>query len=255
MLPPALVKLAHAIEARDPFTAGHLWRMQCYAEALARALDYNEPEREQARAAALLHDLGKIALPETILARKGLLEDEEIAWMRRHPRIGFELLSDQGLPEPVLEAVLHHHERWDGIGYPDRLKNEAIPELARLIALCDAYDNMTSWRPYRKAPFAPSRTLIELSKHAERQFDPRQVKLFSALVAAGELSSIYGCSAPRTRVARCPDCGAVLPFETEHEAGAALLCPGCRQELAIESRSGLELEIKKTGRKLSELPP
>jgi putative nucleotidyltransferase with HDIG domain len=255
LLPPALVQLAHAIEARDPYTAGHLWRLAQYAESLAGALGYSDSDLELVRAAVLLHDLGKIAVPEALLARKGLLEENEIALMRHHPRVGHQLLSEQRLPEPVLGAVLHHHERWDGIGYPDRLKKDATPELARLIGLCDAYENMTSWRPYRKAPFAPSRALIELNKHAERQFDPRMVKAFAELADAGALPPIFGCSGPGTRVVRCLACGALLPLNQEHQSGATIICPGCHLQFEVISRSGQDVEVRKTGRLWGDLPP
>jgi HD-GYP domain-containing protein (c-di-GMP phosphodiesterase class II) len=244
-----------AVERRDPFTGGHLWRMAAYADLLGRALGLSEGRLAGARQAACLHDLGKLGVPEALLAREGLLEDHEVPIVRRHPRLGWELLDDNPIDPEVRSAVLHHHERWDGGGYPGRLKREAIPELARLIGVCDAFDAMTSPRPYRQKPMSPARAIEELIKHSERQFDPLAVERLARLHREGALAVIVGRSEPAVRLGVCSDCGPIVPLRADQELGATVICPRCSRELAIASIQDERRELIATGRTLRELPP
>lgn len=166
-----------AIDARDHETTGHSFRVAHYALALARDL---ELEPEQLRAiewGALLHDVGKIAVPDAILRKTGRLTEEEWHVMRQHPSWGFEMLADVKFLESELEIVYSHHERWDGGGYPRGLRREEIPLAARIFAVADTYDSITSDRPYRRAR-GHSEAVTELCRVAGTQLDPEVVETF-----------------------------------------------------------------------------
>ncbi|MBC7106872.1 MAG: HD-GYP domain-containing protein, partial [Firmicutes bacterium] len=146
----------------------------------AHELALSESLAEEAYMAALLHDLGKVAVPQEILLKPGPLADEEREEIRQHPVLGVMILQPAGFPPGVLVAIRHHHEDYDGGGYPDGLRGEEIPLAARLIRVADAFDAMTSARPYRE-PMAPEEALRELRRGAGRQFDPVLVELFLRL--------------------------------------------------------------------------
>jgi diguanylate cyclase (GGDEF)-like protein len=177
----AAASLAKAVDERDVYTGRHSERVGELAARIARRLGLDEPEVELTRLAASLHDLGKLAIPEEILRKPGELNDSERLVLQRHPQIGFRMLESLGV-EPVAEWVLHHHERWDGDGYPDRLRAEEIPLGARIIFVADAYDAMTSERVYRE-PFSAREALDELERCSGSQFDPVVVDAFSEELA------------------------------------------------------------------------
>ncbi|HEY2940617.1 MAG TPA: diguanylate cyclase [Gaiellaceae bacterium] len=177
----AAASLARAVDARDVYTGSHSQRVAELAARTARRLGLPDEDIELTRLAASLHDLGKLAVPEEILRKPGPLTDPERIVLERHPQIGFRMLESLGV-DPVADWVLHHHERWDGSGYPDGLPGAQIPLGARIIFVADAYDAMTSERVYRRR-VAPSEAIAELERCAGTQFDP---EIVSAL--AGELS-------------------------------------------------------------------
>jgi diguanylate cyclase (GGDEF)-like protein/putative nucleotidyltransferase with HDIG domain len=169
----AAASLARAVDARDVYTGSHSQRVADLAARTARRLGMPEEEVELTRLAASLHDLGKLAIPEEILRKPGPLTDPERMVLERHPQIGFRMLESLGV-DPVADWVLHHHERWDGSGYPDGLPGERIPLGARIIFVADAYDAMTSERVYRRR-VAPEQAIAELKRCAGSQFDPEIV--------------------------------------------------------------------------------
>jgi diguanylate cyclase (GGDEF)-like protein len=174
----AAASLAKAVDARDAYTGSHSERVGDLAARIARRLDVDEAETELIRLAASLHDLGKLAIPEEILRKPGVLSESERLVLERHPQIGYRMLESLGV-EPIAEWVLHHHERWDGTGYPDGLRGEQIPLGARIIFVADAFDAMTSERVYRD-PLSELEALAELERCAGTQFDPAIVEAFSA---------------------------------------------------------------------------
>jgi diguanylate cyclase (GGDEF)-like protein len=173
----AAASLAKAVDARDAYTGSHSERVGDLAARIARRLGADESQVELTRLAASLHDLGKLAIPEEILRKPGALNESERLVLQRHPQIGHRMLESLGV-EPIAEWVLHHHERWDGDGYPNRLRGEEIPLGARIIFVADAYDAMTSERVYRR-PLTPREALEELERCAGTQFDPVIVEAFS----------------------------------------------------------------------------
>jgi len=173
----AAASLAKAVDARDVYTGSHSERVGELSARIARRLGIDEPQIELTRLAGSLHDLGKLAIPEEILRKPSALNESERLVLQRHPQIGYRMLESLGV-EPIAEWVLHHHERWDGGGYPDRLRGEEIPLGARIIFVADAFDAMTSERVYRK-PLSDRDAVSELERCAGSQFDPAIVGAFS----------------------------------------------------------------------------
>jgi len=169
--------LAAAVEARDPYTHGHTQRVEEYAVIMAGALGCDEAEVSAIRRASVLHDIGKIGIEDAILRKQGRLEPEEELRMQRHPVIGVDMLKGIDFLDPVLALIRNHHERWDGNGYPDQLREDEIPLGARILAVADALDAMTSDRPYRAArTFEYAKT--EILKGSATHFDPEVVTAF-----------------------------------------------------------------------------
>ncbi len=172
-----LVALANAVEAKDPSTSHHCDRLAGLAVGLAQLTGLDAETVEAIGYGAALHDVGKIGVAETILRKPGRLTEAEWAEVRRHPEVGARIVAPLRLGSVVAPIVRAHHERWDGSGYPDRLRGEAIPAGARIVALVDAFDAMTHDRPYRAG--RPVETaLAELRREAGRQFDPELTALF-----------------------------------------------------------------------------
>ena len=178
----AMQVLTAAASARDRETDAHAHRVVQLAEVTARQLELPEKEQRLMRLAALVHDIGKIGIPDAILHKPGPLTHEEWAIMRRHPEIGRQILEQAGGVFGTLPAVVGaHHERWDGQGYPLGLKGEEIPLAARILSVVDSYDAMTWPRPYRE-PFSPAQARIEIQRCAGYQYDPGVVQAFLAVL-------------------------------------------------------------------------
>jgi putative two-component system response regulator len=178
--------LALAIEANDPYTRGHSERVAEIGTSLARELDLSEGQIETVRNAGVLHDIGKIGISETILQKPGPLTQEELTVVQDHPEIGEKICKPLRSANKVLTVIRHHQERFDGDGYPDGLKDEEIPVEARIIAVADAFDAMTSPRPYRP-PMAIRQVLATLKRESGTQWDPEIVDIFLNLIERGEI--------------------------------------------------------------------
>ena len=170
--------LALAIEAKDFNTYDHLRRVGVYAEEIAKELGLREAELQALRAAALLHDIGKLAIPEHIISKPGRLTAVEFEKMKIHPVIGAEILDSVEFPYPVVPIVIAHHEKWDGTGYPDGLKAEEIPIGARILTVVDCFDAMTSHRQYRRA-MPPDDVMRYIVSESGKSFDPRVVEILA----------------------------------------------------------------------------
>lgn len=169
--------LAKAIDAKDSYTRGHSDRVTEYAVAIAHELDISDRETEMIKQAGLLHDIGKIGLPEAILNKPYKLSLGEFDEIRKHPSIGSDIIAPISFYPMVKKYVRHHHEKFDGSGYPDRIKGEDIPLGARILAVADAYDAMTSDRSYRNR-LSPETAIKELQRYSGTQFDPVIVEAF-----------------------------------------------------------------------------
>lgn len=177
----ALNTLTAALQARDDTSLQHLERVASYAVALGKKVELASKDLVDIYCAALLHDLGKIGIPEDILNKPGSLTNEEFAEIRKHPEIGTQILETLIQSERVSSIILHHHEFYNGTGYPSGLAKDEIPLGARIIAVVDAYDAMISNRPYRRAK-THEEAVAELIRCAGVQFDPRIVMHFLEIV-------------------------------------------------------------------------
>jgi putative nucleotidyltransferase with HDIG domain len=174
--------LSRALEARDPYTRGHSVRVTAIAEAIARRLGWDEGQLELLKVGGPLHDVGKLGVSEEVLAKPGRLDEQELAQIREHPKLGARILLRVAALRGALPYVLYHHERWDGAGYPTGRAGEQIPLEARVLAVADAFDAMTSDRPYRPA-LDREEALAEVARCAGTQFDPEIVRIFLELFA------------------------------------------------------------------------
>ncbi|NLB42629.1 MAG: HD-GYP domain-containing protein, partial [Clostridiales bacterium] len=163
--------LTAAIEAKDEYTEGHSRRVEHYVEQMAEKMKFPPNRIESIKVAALLHDIGKIGVKDSILGKPGRLTDEEFESVQQHPSIGVRILEEANLSEEVIDAIHHHHEYYNGNGYPDNQKGNEVPLDAYIIGAIDAYDAMTSDRPYRKA-FSKEKAISILKKERGEQFHP-----------------------------------------------------------------------------------
>jgi len=170
--------LALAIEAKDFITHDHLQRVRVYATELANDLGLSEADKEALRAAALLHDIGKLAVPEHIISKPGRLSEEEFEKMKIHPIIGAEILEQVEFPYSVVPIVRSHHEKWDGTGYPDGLKGEEIPIGARILSAVDCLDALASDRQYRRA-LPLQEAMARVAEESNKAFDPRVISMLA----------------------------------------------------------------------------
>ena len=166
-----ILAFSEALDAKDQYTAGHSSRVKEYSVGIAQHMKLSENEIERLKKAALLHDIGKIGIPDVVLHKKTKLTEDEFAIIKSHPEIGATILKSIKFFKDIALSVYHHHERYDGKGYPQGIHGERIPLHARIIAVADSFDAMTSSRPYRKA-FPLETALAEIEKNKGMQFDP-----------------------------------------------------------------------------------
>ncbi len=169
--------LAYTLEEKDPYTSGHSERVCYYSDFISKRLSFSAKDRSELQIASYLHDIGKIGISNRFINKKGTLTPTDWAIIKQHTKKSIELLIPLNLSPSILSYIQHHHERFDGTGYPDGLAGEQIPLGARIIAISDSYDSMTSDRPYRK-PLSNGDAKNELMKNAGKQFDPTLVSLF-----------------------------------------------------------------------------
>jgi len=176
--------LVSAVEAKNPYAYKHSKKVNTYAVALAERIGLSPDDVLKVSTAALLHDIGIISIPDRVLGKKGELNSGDWQAIRAHPKLGATIVSNIPSLIPCVSSILHHHERWDGTGYPDGLKGEEIPLEARILAIADSFAAMTSARPYRSA-LSQEEILQELRKGSGTQFDPKLVEIFISMIQAG----------------------------------------------------------------------
>lgn len=187
VLPQPFMPLTAAIDAKDSYTFIHSMNVSKYAVILAEALGMNSNDIEIIRDAGLLHDIGKISIPERILQKTSKLTDEEYAIMKTHVENSTKMIRYLPDMDYVIPAVVGHHERYDGTGYPRGLAGQNIPYMARILTIADCFDAMTAKRPYKQA-LSVEYAVNELEKNSGTQFDPVLVKKFVELIHEGKIS-------------------------------------------------------------------
>ena len=230
----SLLVMAWVVEARDPYTGGHLWRVSRYAALLCERSGIAMQQCARIAIGGFLHDLGKVGIPDAILRKADKLTDAEYAVIKTHPEVGARMLAGHPLAELVRDAVLLHHETPDGRGYPGGMAGTDIPVSARVVGLSDAFDAMTSTRPYRVGmPVGQALEVIE--SQLGRQFDDTLGRHFLALGQEGLLEHIAGHSDDGIPMQRCPMCDSTLVIRREQRAGDALFCRNCGGGYRLES--------------------
>lgn len=243
----SLLTLAWVVEARDPYTGGHLWRVSRYAALLCETAGLPKDQTARIAMGGFLHDLGKVGVPDAILRKRGKLDDQEYAVIQTHPAVGARLLAGHPLAHLVLDAVLLHHEMPNGKGYPKRLTGRDIPTTARIVGLCDAFDAMTSTRPYRIG-MPISQALSVIQSQLGLQFDAELGHQFLSLGQQGLLDHIAGHSDDGIPLQSCLMCGPTLVVRREQGVGDKVFCRECGGGYRLEAgREGAMPEAMATG--------
>lgn len=252
--------LALAIDAKDQFTHQHILRVQRYAVATAQQMGIAGDELKAIETGALLHDIGKLGVPEYVLLKPGHLSPDEFNKIKEHPRIGADILDPVKFPWPVLPVVKYHHERWDGTGYPEGLKGEDIPRTARILAVADVYDALTSSRSYRAA-WNHERAIVEIRNKAGSHFDPSVVRAFVQVVDEVRDQIKRTMDDPDTLISR--NSQDELPITTPRSAAAVRTIQRSSSELwalyevsqTLSASIGLDDTLEILGRKLLAIFP
>jgi len=241
-----LYSMAFLVEARDPYTGGHLWRVSQFSVRLALACGFSKQQAVIAGLGGFMHDLGKVGVPDSILNNKGKLSDNEYAVMKTHPDLGAQVLQGHPLAPLAMEAVLGHHERIDGRGYPAGLNGSSMSNAAKIVGLADAFDAMTSTRPYRKG-MALEAAIEQLAINLDTQFDRSFGLNFIAQAKSGELDDIIGHSDAGIPMHTCPMCGPVVVVHKHHKIGDAVHCRVCGNGFSTQKQHG-EMKLEATGK-------
>lgn len=229
--------LIKAIEAKDPYTAGHVWRVSQYAKMIAEKLGWDKQKVASIEAGAMMHDLGKIGVGDAILQKDGKLSDKEFQEIRKHPAIGVHLIESSAFLSQYINSVLSHHERYDGRGYPEGLAGKEIPIEGRIIAVADTFDALTSHRPYRKALDTVEAIRI-IKEQSGTQFDPKIVEIFISLWWKSHFLEIILHSAPGIPLVKCPEHGEIIERSMHAKPGDQAYCAACKKSFQLEEQEG-----------------
>jgi HD-GYP domain len=246
----SLFVMASMVEARDPYTGGHLWRVSQFSRILAEDGGLTLNVTARIALGGFLHDLGKIGVPDAILNKPDKLNMEEYEVIKTHPEVGNRLLAEHPLADLVRSVILSHHEMPDGRGYPHGLSGAAISTDASIVGICDAFDAMTSTRPYRQG-MPTEKALDIIRENLGRQFHQTWGQRFIRLGENGRLDHIVGHSEPGIPLQECPICGPTIVVTRRHLQGDRVYCRSCGSE-AVVDRSGSRLSIAPTGKRGSK---
>jgi len=242
----SLLVMAWVVEARDPYTGGHLWRVAQMVRVLAQDAGLSPAEISHATVGGFLHDLGKVAVPDAVLRKADKLDDAEYDVIKTHPEAGWRMLSGHPLAAFAEAGVRCHHERPDGRGYPRGLAAGEIPRDALLISVADAFDAMTSSRPYR-AGMPIDRALGIVEENLGTQFDAEWGRRFVAVGRAGAFDHIVGHSDDGIPLQECFACGPIVVVRRGQRAGDVVYCRNCGTEYRVTNAADGELGVERTG--------
>ncbi len=243
----SLLTLATVIEAKDPCTGGHIWRVSRYAKKLAEKYGLSTDEVFLTYLGGLVHDIGKVGIPDGILNKKDKLTKEEFEVIKKHPGVGKTLTIDHPLEGMIMDVIIEHHERYDGNGYPNRKKGDESTLRARIVAIADAFDAMTSTRPYRPG-MQPNAAFNIIMQESGKQFDPMLAAKFVSMGKAGEIRHILGHSSEERPMMTCSVCGPIIVAPRYAEDGTRVVCPGCAGNFVLHA-SGDSFEAEWLGNK------
>ena len=231
----SLLILGSMVEARDAYTGGHLWRVAQLAKLLGRKAGLAGEDLFRLTLGGILHDVGKVGIPDRVLLKDGPLSDEEFAIIKTHPTIGRDLLREHPLGDLVIDVVAHHHEWVDGRGYPEVIDPAEVSSFSLMIGLVDAFDALTSRRPYRKgAPIDEALSTIGAGRGT--QFDPGLVDYFLELRGEGALDHVVGHSFDGRPMVECPGCGPVIVIAKGTRDGDAVFCRSCTGKFRLHRK-------------------
>ena len=254
----SLLIMAWMVEARDPYTGGHLWRVSRMCNLLAQKLEWSAADIARVTLGGFLHDLGKIGVSDQILNKKDPLTEKEYEVIKTHPGVGWNTLSDHPLSWLVENSIRFHHERPDGNGYPLGLVGDQIPKDARVVAICDAFDAMTSIRPYRQG-MSIAKALNIIEENLGSQFDQDFGQHFISLGRSGLFHHIVSHSDEGIPLQYCIMCGPTVVVQRDQKPGENVYCPNCTGEYVIRIVNGkttIELTEMRSGKpKDMELRP
>lgn len=240
-----LLGLSMIVEARDPYTGGHLWRVSQFSRLLAQHAGLSRRDISLCEVGGFLHDLGKVGVPDAILNKPDRLTEAEYDIIKTHPSVGGRLLSSHPLAGLAMDAVVAHHERPDGRGYPHGIAGDVIPEVARIVSIADAFDAMTSTRAYRKG-MPTGKAFSIIGSELGSQFDQNLGKHFLALERVTDIAHIVGHSESGIPLLPCPSCSAPVVARATQRDGEHIYCRACGGESRLHKQDGL-LQLEMTG--------
>jgi HD-GYP domain-containing protein (c-di-GMP phosphodiesterase class II) len=242
----SLLVMGHLIEARDAHTGGHVWRVSEFARLAAEKLGLGPEEVFVVGLGGILHDVGKVSIPDAVLAKPGALTAEEYSVVKQHPVIGRDLMERHPMGPLVLDIIAGHHERVDGKGYPDRKGEENLSIHTRIVSVADAFDAMTSSRPYRGA-MSVDKAMDILRSEKGAQFDAKIVEAFEGLERSRALDPIVGNTDYDRPLGVCPVHGETIVVPRSAVDGDIVYCSQCKGKFRLHISGGtFELEFTNT---------
>ncbi|MGA9750612.1 MAG: HD domain-containing phosphohydrolase [Acidobacteriota bacterium] len=242
----SLLVLTTVIEAHDPYSGGHVWRTSRYARALAQAAGFGEGDVFLAQLGALVHDVGKVGIPDAILLKEGKITEEEHRVIQLHPEIGHDIIANHPLAPLVDRPIAEHHLRADGAGYPSRLQGTRPWIISKIVSVADAFDAMTSFHPRRRDD-AVDHALSALEEERGRQFDADLADAFAELVRRGGADHVLDHAADGALAISCPACGPMIAPPAGALEGHDVECPSSEDAFVLGFASDT-FELEWTGR-------
>jgi len=233
----SLLVMAKVIEAHDPYSGGHVWRTSRYAGAMARAAGFEAGDVFLAELGALMHDVGKVGISDSILLKEGKITEDEFEVIRRHPEIGHDIIANHPLAPLVDRPITEHHLRADGDGYPDRLRGTRPWIISRLVSVVDAFDAMTSYHPCRRDD-AVDYALLALKEERGGQFDADLADTFIELVHQGTVDHVLDHAAEGFLNLDCPECGPMISQPAGAGADELVVCQSFEDEFVLAFEPG-----------------